>query len=165
MEGADSEIAKSTLPTLRAFLKARSQEFVWQLAKTCCSCYRMPPNAFFSQALVIFWSDRKNDAKTPTPPLPPLSSITFPLQFLQTLQCWHFVLLRNTRFSFHCHTQREATPTQKSARKFRAAATCCDFLRERLRRANQLRSSVQYTVDLSHICVDTKKKKKKKSTH
>ena len=67
MEGGDSEIAKSTLPTLRAFLKARSQEFIWQLAKTCCSCYRMPPNAFFSQALVI-WSDRKNDAKTPLPP-------------------------------------------------------------------------------------------------
>ena len=152
MEGGDSEIAKSTLPTLRAFLKARSQEFVWQLAKTCCSCYRMPPNAFFSQALVIFWSDRKNDAKTP-PPLPPPSSITFPLQFLQTQQCWYFVLLRNSRFSFHCHTQR--APTQKSARKCRAAATFCDFLRERLRRANQLRSSVQYTVDLSHLCVHT----------
>ena len=28
-----------------------------------------------------------------------------------------FVLLRNSRFNFHCYTQREATPTQKSARK------------------------------------------------
>ena len=29
-----------------------------------------------------------------------------------------FVLLRNSRFNFHCYTQREATPTQKSARKW-----------------------------------------------
>ena len=28
-----------------------------------------------------------------------------------------FVLLHNSRFNFHCYTQREATPTQKSARK------------------------------------------------
>ena len=30
-----------------------------------------------------------------------------------------FVLLRNSRFNFHCYTQREATPTQKSAWKWR----------------------------------------------
>ena len=30
-----------------------------------------------------------------------------------------FVLLRNSRFSFHCYTQRGATPTQISARKWR----------------------------------------------
>ena len=29
-----------------------------------------------------------------------------------------FVLLRNSMFNFHCYTQREATPTQKSARKW-----------------------------------------------
>ena len=29
------------------------------------------------------------------------------------------VLLRNSRFNFHCYTQHEATPTQKSARKWR----------------------------------------------
>ena len=28
-----------------------------------------------------------------------------------------FVLLRNSGFNFYCYTQREATPTQKSARK------------------------------------------------
>ena len=52
-----------------------------------------------------------------------------------------FVLLRDSRFNFHCYTQREATPTQKSARK--CAATSRDFLRERLQSAftlaNQLR--------------------------
>ena len=30
-----------------------------------------------------------------------------------------FVLLRSYRFNFHCYTQRKATPTQKSARKWR----------------------------------------------
>ena len=44
-----------------------------------------------------------------------------------------FVLLRDSSFKFHCYTQREATPTQKSARK--CAATSCDFLCERLRSA------------------------------
>ena len=33
-----------------------------------------------------------------------------------------FVLLCNSRFNFHCYTQHEATPTQKSARKW-----CCDL--------------------------------------
>ena len=44
-----------------------------------------------------------------------------------------FVLLRNSRFNFHCYTQREATPTQKLARK--CAATSHDILRERLQSA------------------------------
>ena len=35
-----------------------------------------------------------------------------------------FVLLHNSRFNFHCYTQREATPTQKSARKWH-----CDLSR------------------------------------
>ena len=52
-----------------------------------------------------------------------------------------FVLLRNSRFSFHCYTQREVTPTQKSARQ--CAANSRDFLHKRLQSAftlaNQLR--------------------------
>ena len=35
-----------------------------------------------------------------------------------------FILLRNSRFNFQCYTQREATPTHKSARKWR-----CDLSR------------------------------------
>ena len=35
-----------------------------------------------------------------------------------------FVLLRNSRFSFHCYTQCEALPTHNLARKW-----CCDLLR------------------------------------
>ena len=38
-----------------------------------------------------------------------------------------FVLPRNSRFNFHCHTQREEMPTQKSARKcqLRPFVTSC----------------------------------------
>ena len=37
-----------------------------------------------------------------------------------------FVLFRNSRFSVHCYTQREPTPTQRSARKSRLPfATSC----------------------------------------
>ena len=67
--------------------------------------------------------------------LHPLSTVIF-----ATATVLAFVLLRDSRFNFHCYTQREATPTQKSARK--CAATSRDFLCERLQSeftlANQL---------------------------
>ena len=44
--------------------------------------------------------------------LHPLSPVTF-----ATATVVAFVLLRNSRFNFHCYTQREATATQKLARK------------------------------------------------
>ena len=70
------------------------------------------------------------------PTLYPLSTVIF-----ATATVLAFVLLRDSRFNLHCYTQREATPTQKSARNF--AATSRDFLRERLQSAftlaNQLR--------------------------
>ena len=59
-----------------------------------------------------------------------------------------FIPFRDSRFNFHCYTQREATPTQKSARK--CAATSRDFLRERSQSAftlaNQLRWIAQYAI-------------------
>ena len=53
------------------------------------------------------------------PTLHPLSLLIF-----ATATVVAFVLLHNSRFNFHCYTQREATPTQKSARKWR-----CNLLR------------------------------------
>ena len=44
--------------------------------------------------------------------LHPLSTIIF-----ATATVLAFVLPRNSNFNFYCYTQREATPTQKSARK------------------------------------------------
>ena len=68
--------------------------------------------------------------------LHPLSTVIFAIATVLA-----FVLLHDSRFNFHCYTQREATPTQKLARK--CAATSCNFLRERLQStftlANQLR--------------------------
>ena len=52
----------------------------------------------------------------------------------------------NSRFNFHCYTQHEATPTQKSA--WKCAATSRDFFCKRLQSAftlaNQLRWIAQY---------------------
>ena len=61
----------------------------------------------------------KNDAKTLFPH--PLSTVIF-----ATTTILAFVLLHSSRFNFHCYTQREATPTQKSAGSaVRPLATSC----------------------------------------
>ena len=95
----------------------------------------MPQNAFFYE-LAIFWSAKKRCKDTFFSTLHPLSTVIF-----ATATVLAFVRLRNSRFNFHCYTQRETTPIQKSARK--CAATSRDFLRERLKSAftlaNQLR--------------------------
>ena len=51
--------------------------------------------------------------------LHPLSPVIF-----ATATVVAFVLFRNSRFSFHCYIQREATPPRRSARKWR-----CDLSR------------------------------------
>ena len=84
----------------------------------------MPQNAFFLRTRDLQVS-QKNDADTFFPTLHPLSTVIF-----ATATVLAFVLLRDSRFNFHCYTQCEATPTQKSARK--SAATSRDFLREKL---------------------------------
>ena len=61
----------------------------------------------------------KNNTKTLFSTLHPLSLVIFATETVVA-----FVLLHSSRFNFHCYTQREATPTQKSARKW-----CCDLLR------------------------------------
>ena len=97
------------------------------------------PKTHFFYKLAIFWSAKKRRKDTFFPH--PLSTVIF-----ATATVLAFVLLRGSRFNFHCYTQREATPTQKLARK--CAATSRDFLRERLQSAftlaNQLRWIAQY---------------------
>ena len=96
MEGGDSEFANFTLPTLMAFLDARSQNV---------SGYRMPQNAFlfvfcflFPHELAIFWSATKRHKDTFFPTLYPL----FPVIFA-TATVLAFALLRNSRFNFNCN--------------------------------------------------------------
>ena len=105
-------------------------------AITCCSCYRMPQNAFFPRTRNLLVSQKTTQRLFPT--LHPLSPVSFAIATVVA-----FVLLRNSRFNFRCYAQREATPTQESARKWR-----CDLSRLLVRkitraftRANQLHSS------------------------
>ena len=78
----------------------------------------MPQNAIFSTNS-RFSVQPKNDKNTlflhPPSPSPVIFAAATVLAF---------VLLRNSRFNFHCFTQHEATPTQKLARKQR-----CDLSR------------------------------------
>ena len=64
------------------------------------------------QELAIFWSAKKRCKDTFFPTLYPLSPVMG-----ATATVVAFVLFRNYRFNFHCYTQREATPTHKSAQK------------------------------------------------
>ena len=87
----------------------------------------------FFDELAIFWSAKKQRKDFFSPTLHPLSTVIF-----ATATVLAFVLLCSSRFSFHCYTQREATPTQKLAQK--CAATSRDFLHERLQSAFTLDS-------------------------
>ena len=87
----------------------------------------MPKNAFFLRTRDLLISP-KTTQRHFLFTLHPLSTVIF-----ATATVLAFVLLRNSNFNFHCYTQREATPSQKSARK--CAATSRDFFRERLQSA------------------------------
>ena len=84
--------------------------------------------------------------------LHPLSLVIF-----ATATVLAFVLLRNSRFNFHCYTQREATPTQNLARK--CAATSCDFLRERLQSTFTLANQLRWIAPNTSKCFIMRKKK------
>ena len=101
----------------------------------------MPPNAFFFSRTRDLLVSQKTTQRHFFSTLHPLFTVIF-----ATATILAFVLLRDSRFNFHCYTQREATPTQKSARK--CAATSCNFLHKRLQSAftlaNQLCRIAQY---------------------
>ena len=78
----------------------------------------MPQNAFFPRTRYLLVSQKMMQRHFFST-LFPLSPVIF-----ATATVLAFVLLRNSRFNFHCYTQREATPTPKLARKW-----CCDLSR------------------------------------
>ena len=100
----------------------------------------MPQNAFFLQTRNLLVS-QKTTQRHFFFTLHPISMVIF-----ATATVLAFVLLCDSRFNFHCYTQREATPTQKLAQK--CSVTSRNFLRERLQSAftltNQLRWITQY---------------------
>ena len=121
MEGGDSEFANFTLPTLKAFLEARN------VSITCCSCYRMPQNAFFPQNRDLLVSQKSTQRKKKST-LHSLSPVIF-----ATTTVMAFVLPRNSRFNFHCCTQCERSLLRN--RPGSDAATSCEFMHKRLQRA------------------------------
>ena len=76
------------------------------------------PQFFFPRTRDLLVS-QKTTQRHFFPTLHPLSPVIF-----ATATVLAFVLLRNSSFNFHCYTQREATPIQKSGRKWR-----CDLSR------------------------------------
>ena len=76
----------------------------------------MTPNAFFPQTCNLLVSQKKY-AKRLFSTLHHLSPV-----ICATATVVAFVLLRNSRFTFHCYTQHEVTLTQKSAQKW-----CCNL--------------------------------------
>ena len=110
MEGGDSEFVNFTLPTLKAFLEARSQNVSSNKQYLAIGS----PKMRFFHEILIFWSAKKGCKDTFFSTLHPLSLVIF-----ATATVAAFALLHNSRFNFHCYTQRGATPTQKSARKWR----------------------------------------------
>ena len=78
----------------------------------------LPQNAFFPRIrdLLVSWKTMQSLIFSTLHPLSLVISATATVVA--------FVLLCNSRFNFHCYTQCEAMPTQKSARKW-----CCDLSR------------------------------------
>ena len=136
MEGGDSEFANFTLPTLKAFLKARSHIVSGNKQYLVARALGCPKTLLFFPTNSRSSGQPQNNAKTLFSTLHPLSTVNF-----ATATVLAFVLLRDYRFNFHYYTQCEATPTQKSAQM--CAATSRNILCERLQSAftlaNQLR--------------------------
>ena len=104
MEGGDNEFANFTLPTLKAFWRPvvrMCQATSNNLSRMLQDAPKRARDLLVKQKVTHFFST-----------LHPLSPVIF-----ATATVVAFVLLRNSRFKFHCYTQREATPIQKSARK------------------------------------------------
>ena len=94
-----------------------SLEYVWQQTTTAIGC----PKHIFS-ANLRYSGELKNDVNKLFSTLHRLSSVIF-----ATATVASFVLLRHSRLNFHCYTQREPTPTQKSVQKWqlRPFTTSC----------------------------------------
>ena len=134
MEGGDREFANLTLPTLKAFLEARSHivsENKQYLVARALGC---PKTRFFLRTRDLLVS-QKTTQRHFFSTLNPLSTVTF-----ATATVLAFVRLRNSRFNFHCYTQREAGLFRNWPRC--DTATSHNLLRERLQtaftHANQL---------------------------
>ena len=119
MEGGDSEFSNFTLPTLKAFFEACSDNVSGNKQQLVVRALRCPKTHFFLRTRDLLISP-KTTQRHFLFTLHPLSTAIF-----ATATVLAFLLLRNS--NFNCYTQHEVTPTQKSARK--CAATSRNFFR------------------------------------
>ena len=110
MEGSDSEFANFTLPTLKTFLEAHSQNVSGNKQELLACAIGCPKTHFFHE-LVIFWPAKKLHKDTFTHPPSP-----FPGNFCN---CNSGGICTAPRFNFHCYTQHETMPIQKLAQTWR----------------------------------------------
>ena len=113
--------------TLHRAVRLRSGDCVSTLHTLNCSCCRMKKttknnnnqpnnqklNAFVPCTRDLLVSGKRCKLRHFLPILHHLSSV-----ILANVTVVAVVLLRNSRYNFHCYTQREANATQKSARKW-----------------------------------------------
>ena len=128
MEGGDSEFCEFYTANFKGIFGGPWSGCVWQQAITCSRTIGCPKTHFIPQNRDLLVSQKTTERHL-FPTLHPISPV-----ISATATVVAFVRLRNSRFSFNCYTQREATPTPKSAHEV-TAATSRDFLRERLQRA------------------------------
>ena len=117
MEGGDSEFANFTLPALKALFEARSHNVSGNKQYLVARAVGCPKTHFFLRTRDLLVS-KKTMKRHFFSTLHPISMV-----ILASATVLAFVLLHDSRFNFYCYTQREATPTQKSARM------CCDLSR------------------------------------
>ena len=118
MEGSGSEIAKLSVPTLKAFLKAHCQSVSGNKQERVVPAIGGQKQHFL-HILMIFWSAKKQckDIFFHTPSPSPV--------ILANATVVAFVLLCNYRFNFYCYLQREAMPNQKSELQLQPMTTSC----------------------------------------
>ena len=110
MEGNVSEFANFTLPTLKAFLEACSQNVSGNMQQLAARAIGCPKMHFFHELTIFWWAKKMTQRHFFFHPLSPV--------IFATATVVAFALLSNSRFNFRCYTQCEATPTQKLAGKW-----------------------------------------------
>ena len=110
VEGGDSKSANFTLPTLKAFLEARSHNVSGRMCRAIGCPKTLPPPPPPPPRNRHFLVSKKTTQRHFFPIFHLLSQVIFATTTVGgILYC--FAILG---FNFHCYTQREATPTQKS---------------------------------------------------
>ena len=142
MEGGDNKFAKFTVPTLKAFLKVRSQNVSGNKQKLVARA-RGWQKTYFCHELAISWSAKKRCKDTFFPILYDLYPVIFANATIMP-----FVLLRTSKFNLQrLLRNRPGSDT----------ATSRDFLHERLQRAftraNQLHRTAQQRTSVTHQCL------------